>query len=151
MHRPPHGLSAGGRQRPRGQPLTSEHWRSSRRTACKGASGAPQRRVLRAFRRRGLLEEDTAADMLGWQASGGFSVDGSVRVEGHDRAGVERLVRYCARGPLALERLHAMDGQGGLASPQVHASTSFRVGPLPAYTRTNREIIGCRSHSVQIA
>ena len=45
-------------------------------------------------------------------------MDGSVRVEGHDRAGVERLVRYCARGPLALERLHAIDGQAALASPQ---------------------------------
>jgi hypothetical protein len=45
-------------------------------------------------------------------------VDGSVRVEGEDRAGVERLVRYCARGPLALERLHAIDGQEALASPQ---------------------------------
>jgi hypothetical protein len=45
-------------------------------------------------------------------------VDGSVRVEGHDRAGVERLVRYCAQGPLALERLHAIDGQAALASPQ---------------------------------
>jgi hypothetical protein len=54
--------------------------------------------VLRAFKRRGLLEEDAAADMLGWQASGGFSVDASVRVEGDDRAGLERLVRYCARG-----------------------------------------------------
>jgi hypothetical protein len=55
--------------------------------------------------------------MLSWQASGGFNVDGSVRVEGEDRAGLERLVRYCARGPLALERLHALGGQHALASP----------------------------------
>lgn len=78
---------------------------------------AVQRRVLRAFRKRGLLGEDAAADMLTWQASGGFSVDASVRVEGEDRAGIERLVRYCARGPLALERLHALGGQDALASP----------------------------------
>jgi hypothetical protein len=76
-----------------------------------------QRRVLRGFWRRGLLEEDQATDMLTWQASGGFSVDASVRVEGDDRAGVEHLVRYCARGPLALERLHALDEQDALASP----------------------------------
>jgi len=56
--------------------------------------------------------------MLGWTASGGFSVDGSVCVEGEDRAGVERLVCYCARGPLALERLHAIDGQAELAAGQ---------------------------------
>ena len=37
---------------------------------------------------------------------GGFSVDGSVRIEAADRAGRERLLRYCARPPFALERLH---------------------------------------------
>jgi hypothetical protein len=45
---------------------------------------------LPASRKRGPLEEDTAADMLTLQASGGFSVDASVRVERDDRAGVER-------------------------------------------------------------
>jgi hypothetical protein len=73
--------------------------------------------VLRAFRKRGLLEEDAARDMLGWQASGGFSVDASVRIEGEDRIGIERLVRCCARGPLALERLHAQGGTASLVSP----------------------------------
>lgn len=53
-----------------------------------------------------------------WQGTGGFSVDGSVRVEGEDRAGLERLVRCCARGPLALERLHAPAGIGALTSPE---------------------------------
>jgi hypothetical protein len=43
-------------------------------------------------------------------------VDASVRVEGDDRAGIERLVRYCARSPLALERLHALGDSGALAS-----------------------------------
>jgi len=46
------------------------------------------------------------------------SVDGSVRIEGEDRAGLERLVRYCARGPLALERFHAPAGIGALSSPE---------------------------------
>jgi hypothetical protein len=87
--------------------LTPESWLQLER--------AVQRRVLRTLRRRGLLEEDQAADKLTWQASGGFSVDASVRVEGDDRTGVERLVRYCARGPLALERLHALGAQDALA------------------------------------
>jgi len=39
--------------------------------------------------------------MLSWQGSGGFSIDASVRIEGEDRAGVERLLRYCARPPFA--------------------------------------------------
>ncbi|HVR71713.1 MAG TPA: transposase, partial [Vicinamibacteria bacterium] len=65
-----------------------------------------QRRVLRLFRRRGLLDSATVADMLSWQGSGGFSVDASVRIAGTDRTGRERLLRYCARPPFALERLH---------------------------------------------
>jgi hypothetical protein len=64
-----------------------------------------QRRVLRLFQRRGLLTEDTVEDMLTWQASGGFSLDASVRIHGSDSAGRERLIRYGARPPFALERL----------------------------------------------
>jgi hypothetical protein len=48
-----------------------------------------RRRVLRLFRRRDLLDEATALNMLTWQAAGGFSVDASVRISGSDRAGRE--------------------------------------------------------------
>jgi hypothetical protein len=44
-----------------------------------------------------------------WAHGGGFSVDGSVRIEAADRAGRERLLRYCARPPFALERLRELD------------------------------------------
>jgi len=44
-----------------------------------------------------------------WQHGGGFSVDGSVRIEATDRAGRERLLRYCARAPFALDRLREHD------------------------------------------
>ena len=43
--------------------------------------------------------------MAGWDHGGGFSLDAAVRIEGRDRAGLERLLRYCARPPFALERL----------------------------------------------
>jgi hypothetical protein len=43
--------------------------------------------------------------MAGWHHSGGFSLDAAVRIEGLDRAGLERLLRYCARPLFALERL----------------------------------------------
>jgi hypothetical protein len=46
-----------------------------------------------------------------WEHGGGFSVDGSVRIEAADRAGRERLLRYCARPPFALERLRELDPQ----------------------------------------
>ena len=66
--------------------LGPEHWEELARLV--------QHRVLLAFRSRGLLADDAAADMLTWQGSGGFSVDASVRIERDDRTGLERLVRY---------------------------------------------------------
>ncbi|MGD8362582.1 MAG: transposase, partial [Gemmatimonadota bacterium] len=56
-------------------------------------------RVLRHFRRHSLLEAHEAEDMLSWDHGGGFSLDGSVRIEATDRNGLERLIRYCARPP----------------------------------------------------
>jgi hypothetical protein len=58
-----------------------------------------RRRLLRVFARRGLLPRDDARAMGQWQHGGRFSVDGSVRIEAADRAGRERLLRYCARPP----------------------------------------------------
>jgi hypothetical protein len=40
------------------------------------------------------------------QHGGGFSVDASVCIGSDDRVGLERLLRYCARPPFAMERLH---------------------------------------------
>ena len=45
---------------------------------------------------RGLLENFEAKEMLAYQHSG-FSVDASVCIEAHDRAALERLLRYCAQ------------------------------------------------------
>ena len=69
-----------------------------------------RRRLLRVFVRRGLLPDDDAQAMGQWQHGGGFSVDASVRIEATDRAGRERLLRYCARPPFALDRLLERDG-----------------------------------------
>ena len=63
-----------------------------------------RRRILRAFVGRGLLEKADAKEMLAYQHSG-FSVDAGVCIEEHDRAALERLLRYCARPPFAMERL----------------------------------------------
>ncbi len=100
-----------------------------------------QKRVLRYFRRHGLLDEIDTAGMLTWQGSGGFSVDASVRIEAEDRAGIERLVRYCARPPFALERLHALGSTPSLTSPEsrlvyrfpkpdIHGRTEVLLTPL---------------------
>jgi len=88
-----------------------------------------QRRVLRYFRTRGLLDELDTQGMLSWRGSGGFSIDASVRVEGEDRPGVEPLLRYCARPPFALERLYAPGGIVSLSSPE--STLVYRL-PKPA-------------------
>ena len=53
---------------------------------------------------RGLIEKVDAKEMLSYQHSG-FSVDTGVCIQAHDRAALERLLRYCARPPFAMERL----------------------------------------------
>jgi hypothetical protein len=94
-----------------------------------------RKRLLRLFVRRGCLDPDEAKEMLAWDHGGGLmpavlahplrahsrashfapgkmvSVNASVRVEARDRAGLERLLRYCARPPFALERLQWADAQ----------------------------------------
>ena len=59
--------------------------------------------------RRGLLPADDALAIAQWDHGGGFSVDASVRIAAADRAGRERLLRYCARPPLALDRRREFD------------------------------------------
>ena len=63
-----------------------------------------RKRILRGFVARSLLESCDAKDMLAYQHSG-FSVDAGVCIASHDRAALERLLRYCARPPFAMERL----------------------------------------------
>lgn len=67
-----------------------------------------RRRVLRWFSHHGLLDPDDARDRLAWDNSG-FSLDASVRIVGHDRPGLERLLRYGARPPFALERIEQVN------------------------------------------
>jgi len=70
-----------------------------------------RRRLLQSFVRRGLLPGDDARAMQAWAHGGGFSVDATVRIEAADRPGRERLLRYCARPPFALERLQQRDAE----------------------------------------
>lgn len=68
------------------------------------AQATLRRRILRAFVGRGLLETCDAKGMLAYQQSG-FSVDSGVCIQAHDRTGLERLLRYCARPSFAMDRL----------------------------------------------
>jgi hypothetical protein len=70
-----------------------------------------RQRILRAFVRRGLIGKGDRDEMTGWEHGGGFSLDASVCIGGDDRAGLERLLRYCARPPFALEHLQQLDAE----------------------------------------
>jgi hypothetical protein len=50
--------------------------------------------------------------MQRWDHSEGFSVDAGFRVQGGDRGGLARVLRYCARPPFTLEPLVATGAEG---------------------------------------
>jgi DNA-directed RNA polymerase subunit RPC12/RpoP len=108
-----------------------------------------RQRVLRWFVRHGYLEKDDAKEMGQWDNSGGFSVDASVRIEANDRAGLERLLRYCARPPFALERLEAIDAHRliyRLPKPRPDGSTELLLSPLELIQRLAALIPPPRGH-----
>lgn len=93
--------------------------------ACHGPGASARclhlrRRILRAFVGRGLLESFEAKEMLGYRHSG-FSVDTSVCIAAHDRAGLERLLRYCARPTFAIERLRKAGAESSHRTSHRHA------------------------------
>ena len=70
--------------------------------------------------------------MLAWE-HGGFSLDASVCIAGPDRAGLERLLRYCARPPFALERIEQVNEDRivyRLPEPQRDGRTALSLTPL---------------------
>jgi hypothetical protein len=92
-------------------------------------------RVLRWFARAGTLDPADAQDMARWDHGGGFSLDASVRIEGADRAGLERLLRYYARAPFALEQLGDDQLVYRFAKPQPDGRTALRLTPLELLER----------------
>jgi len=97
-----------------------------------------RRRLLHAVARRGLLPDDDAWAMGQWDHGGGFSVDASVRIAAADRAARERLLRYCARPPFALDRLRELDPEHLIydpSKPGPGGSGSQRLTPLELLDR----------------
>ena len=60
--------------------------------------------LIRRICRTGALDREAARNMLSWKNSG-FSIHEEVAIEERDRAGLERLLRYCSRPALAVTRL----------------------------------------------
>jgi hypothetical protein len=110
-----------------------------------------RRRALRWFARSGLLDGDDARNMLGWD-NGSFSLDASVRIAGHDRVGLERLLRYCARLPFALERLEQVNADQiiyRLPKPRRDGRTALSLTPLELTDRLAALIPPPRRHCLR--
>lgn len=63
-----------------------------------------QKRVFKFFKKQGRFKQEEIEKMLSYENTG-FSLDAKVSVSSSDRAGLERLIRYCARPPFASENL----------------------------------------------
>jgi len=95
-------------------------------------------RVLKWLARHGYLDSEAAEMMRAWPHTGGFSVDGSVRLPDWDRGGLERLARYCARPAFSAERLDRWDGDTWvyrLKRPLASGETSLVLSPLELLSR----------------
>ncbi len=84
-----------------------------------------------------------------WEHGGGFSLDASVRIEAHDRSGLERLLRYCARPPFAADRLEEIDAQRliyHLPKPGLDGQTQLILSPLELIGRSAALVPPPRQH-----
>jgi hypothetical protein len=99
--------------------------------------------VSSRFRRREQLDDSEApAPIQRERRSGrsrGFDINAGVRVAARDREGRERLLRYCARAPLSLERLRRSRER---TEPQARAHSSKNAAlsppPDPAFEPSSR-------------
>jgi len=107
-------------------------------------------RVLRIALRHGALTPEVAADLAHWGHGGGFSLHAAVRIEAEDRAGLERLLRYCARPAFASERLawngHDQPVRYTLPKPLPSGQTALTLAPLELLDRLAALIPPPRRH-----
>jgi Putative transposase/Transposase zinc-binding domain len=96
-----------------------------------------RRRSLRAFVKRGYIDSGDAKTMQSYPHGGGFSVDASVRIAQHDRQGLERLLRYCARPPFAGQRIR-IEGE----------QIIYRCPKAPAGEQGDTSVGGKRAHEI---
>jgi len=97
-----------------------------------------RRAVLRLFVRRGIFEADDAEGMLAWPPSG-FHVPDGVWVADGDLDFAKRLARYCARHPVALDRLQ-YDGPGAVSLGQARRpDRGYRDGGSAGVPRAPRD------------
>jgi hypothetical protein len=108
-----------------------------------------RRRGLRWLHRHGHLDSAAVHTLGAVDHAGGWSVDASVTIPDWDRHGLERLVRYCARPPLAQERLGRIDDQHllyRLRKPTLDGRTELILTPLELLDRLAHLVTPPRIH-----
>ncbi|MGH8252059.1 MAG: transposase [Steroidobacteraceae bacterium] len=107
-------------------------------------------RVLRLCTRQGAISPEVATALAAWAHGGGFSLHAGVVIEAENRAGLERLLRYCARPAFPSERL-TWDGpeqsvRYTLAKPLPSGATELTLTPLELLDRLAALIPPPRRH-----
>jgi hypothetical protein len=108
-----------------------------------------RRRGLRWLHRHGHLDDLAVHALDSADHAGGWSVDASVTIADWDRHGLERLVRYCARPPLAQERLGRLNDEQlvySLRKPTVDGRTELILTPLELLDRLAHLVTPPRIH-----
>lgn len=108
-----------------------------------------RKRVLKLFKRKGLLTLEQVEDIMSWRHSGGFSVNADVGIDAEDRAGLERLLRYCARPAFANEQLTLESDDMihyRLSKPTHKGETELRLRPFEFFDKVAKLIPPPRKH-----
>ena len=106
-------------------------------------------RGLRWLHRHGHLDDLAVHALDAPDHAGGWSVDAQVEIAAWDRHGLERLVRYCARPPLAQERLGRLDDEllvYRLRKPTLDGRTELILTPLELLDRLAHLVTPPRIH-----
>jgi hypothetical protein len=108
-----------------------------------------RRRGLRWLHRHGHLDDLAVHALDAPDHAGGWSVDAQVEIPDWDRHGLERLVRYCARPPLAQERLGRLNDEllvYRLRKPTLDGRTELILIPLERLDRLAHLVTPPRIH-----
>jgi len=108
-----------------------------------------RKRGLRWLLRHGHLDDLAVHTLDTPDHAGGWSVDASVTIPDWDRQGLERLVRYCARPPLAQERLGRLNAETlvySLRKPTADGRMELTLTPLELLDRLARLVTPPRLH-----
>jgi hypothetical protein len=108
-----------------------------------------RRRSLRWLHRHGHLDDLAVHALDSPGHAGGWSVDAQVEIAAWDRHGLERLVRYCARPPLAQERLGRLNDDQlvyRLRKPTLDGRTELILTPLELLDRLAHLVTPPRIH-----